>query len=190
MKKMCIILVLLMASTSFANVFYNWEVLDDGSALSGDILQGSTITYIVSTGTGTGQVPTIKFFETAIFTVGKGTFVSATKTGGSWSITPIFTPTDTGDGFTVQINGSNGLDPIADINTELFRIVFTADVLGSAAADATSGKWGSAALAAAIGNTSGIDVNLPYTEYNVIVPEPMTIMLLGLGGLFLRRRIA
>ena len=76
----------------------------------------------------------------------------------------------------------------------VYSISFVADGAGTVTIDAESGTWsGNVAVVgpadgAYDGETPAYEIyGLPYAEITVI-PEPMTVLLLGLGGLFLRRR--
>jgi len=100
-----------------------------------------------------------------------------------WSIDPQLTPTAVGDGLTAVVSGqyewqNNMIGP--PTSGDEFSFEFTAGG-ESVTIDVTAGSYSSDSAFGAVGSADGY-------PYVTLVPEPMTIALLGLGGLFLRRR--
>ena len=100
-----------------------------------------------------------------------------------WSTDPAFTVTPSGDGFDAVVTGiyewqNNMLGP--PTSGVEFSFQFTAgdpDIV----IDTTAGSYSDDTSFA----SEGADDGFPYA---VLTPEPMTIVMLGLGGLFLVRR--
>jgi len=128
---------------------------------------------------------------TTVLNVDAGASISALTISnpGAWSwLNPTNGATVSGGGYNVNVDGTLPADIAA--GSSIYSFSFTTLAAGTVTIDAVSGAWST--FAAAIGPDDAyysIDpiYGLPYAELTV-VPEPMTFCLLGLGGLFLRRR--
>ena len=121
--------------------------------------------------------------------------VATISNAAHWSVEPtvanlgLSTTADGSGGYNVYVHGSPvtaGIPTYASIYT----VSFVANGAGTVTVDATSGQWDGLVAIPGINDGfygSGAIYGLPYAQITVI-PEPMTIALLGLGGLLLRRR--
>jgi|GEM_PF-1871977 len=160
------VLVVLMVA-SVASVAYGLNVDVTGSvtgAVTTSVMPGETISVVIG---GSGAGGPKSFAMTATPAVG-GTI----STLGSWLLTT--TPSVMTEGSGLKFNwpgGTIGLDVAGDWLKAGF--------------DVPSGAGGGTLALGFSGSLFGETPN--GMQYN-IVPEPMTVVLLGLGGLFLRRR--
>lgn len=164
LKKTAIAIVAVMATAPLASAVYQWDAPD--TALPGENVRVAL--YTDETGTGG--------FGDFKLNVSAGSYVSDSA-GTDQSIFVIIpfgaVVTDLEDGFDLQIVGSN---LSATSVGELFFFEFTMPN------EATT-------IHHFNGNINNQAVSIEDKTIGVI-PEPMTMGLLGLGGLFLRKRFA
>ena len=178
MKKLVILMVMIISTASFANPWFDWTV-----SASGDVALGTTVDVQIIAGS---TVPANTFVD-ATLNVSGGSFVASQVFGGDGWLTVSLVQSVKGDGFDLVLNGqAAGTTPPVAAGEVIYEFSFTADVMGLVVVDAASGQWANTAGVAAPGSEE-VGGFLPYAEFNVI-PEPMTVLLLGMGGLFLRRR--
>jgi len=168
MKKIIALCLLLAVSVSFGAV--SWTIEVNGSGWDGM----SSINL--------GDVVTVGFMDDAALNGGFTNFVANVSNGAynagslAWTQSPMFasnfSAAAAGTGFNVNITATMGFGVAAG---EKFSFAFTADQMGLTTIS-SSGAYGTGVLPA--------DVTMN------VVPEPMTMALLGLGGLFIRRRRA
>jgi hypothetical protein len=206
MKRIFIIIVLSMVSSAFAG--YDFIVTDGGSA---DLTLNGHQTLLMTGGAGDSLTLTewsyakilntspysvyptggirelglmgyshLDFYGGDVFYMGLGSYSTATLYGGKFQ--------EIRSGQTLFIIGSDPVtgDPIYNSHIE----IFARDWLYNAANKRLTGTWG---------DFSKFNIQLvDYTQYGysptidnikfTIVPEPLTLMLLTLGGLLIRRR--
>ena len=191
MKKFLILmLVLCLASAANAVVvsttqgyYYEMEV----SATSSTIDVGDTVTVEISA--GTDSTGTSAMLGTILnISAASSATVATISNSGDWSVAPVPTTTASGGGYNVNVSGTPLTTGIPTGNS-IYTVTFVA-VAGNVTIDATGGNWDGFTAAVGIDDGQyeyGAIYGLPYAQVTV-VPEPMTIALLGLGGLFLRRR--
>lgn len=108
---------------------------------------------------------------------------------GDWSVAPNPSTSVAGSGFDVNVNGNPAVVGGIPTGNSIYSVSFVA-VEGVVTVDADAGQWDSLTAVAGVDDgwfSAGAIYGLPYAQVTV-VPEPMTIALLGLGGLFLRRK--
>ena len=199
MKKLLIfMLVLGMASMASAVTVPSDQTFYFQMDISGpqaDFYTGDTITidiYAGDTIAVTDMLSTVLNISTAA-SAGTATISNA----GDWGTPPtginLTTTADGSGGFNVNVHG---IVAAAGIPTgaSIYSVSFVAGAAGTVTIDAASGTW--SGWGAAVGPVDGFNdgttpgyeiYGLPYAQVTVI-PEPMTIALLGLGGLALLRR--
>ena len=152
---------------------------------------GDTITIEIFTGDTqavTDMLETVLNIDSAA-----SASVAVISNPGDWSTAPIPTTTPDGSGgYNVNISGAIAIGGIA-VDTSLYTVQFVGGGPGTVTIDAVSGTWsGWPAVVGPVdafndGTTPGYEVyGLPYDQ--IVIPEPMTIALLGLGSLFLLKR--
>ena len=190
-------LVLGMASTASAvlvssaqTYYFKMEISAPGTET--DFFVGDTVTIQLFAG---DTIPVTDMLNTVLnISEATSAAVATISRPGDWSVPPIPTTTaDGGGGWNVNISGAPVMAGIPT-NASIYSISFVANGAGVVIIDATSGSW--SGYDAAVGPVDGLydgetpayeAYGLPYAEVTII-PEPMTIALLGLGGLFLLRR--
>jgi hypothetical protein len=167
MKKLLILLlVLCLASTSFGVYTYSLNDIQLEMRTSG------TVTIVGNVSLAGGEKADLGIYEEESPSQGSvsgtGSILGSPATAGALASIDVYT-------------SWNGLD-----------ITFGSTGLESPAWDAAAGDWFSFAYSGNVGDTINIydyavSNSVPVGTLDII-PEPMTIALLGLGGLFLRRR--
>jgi len=202
MKKLLIfMLVLGMASTASAvlvpstqTFYFQMEISAPGT----DFEIGDTVTidiYAGDTAAVTDMLGTVLNISEATSAA-----VATISSSAHWNIEPVVPPdgtltttADGGGGWNVNVSGLVATVGIPT-NDLIYTVTFVANGAGVVIIDAASGTW--SGYEAVVGPVDGLydgetpayeAYGLPYAEITVI-PEPMTIALLGLGGLFLLRR--
>jgi len=169
MKKLLIlVLVFGLASVSYGSLV---PVASNFTA----VLSGTTLTISSAVGIAAGSNMIVGFWDTGgtrTFSNGAILPSSATANGGSLRGLAVYSDPTNGYGadFTA---GSTGLE--------------------SPVWDAVAGPWFSVTYNGAVGDALDVEnVANAYASVGTIyvTPEPVTIALLGLGGLLLRRRVA
>lgn len=170
-----IVLILVMCLANFASATTIFNVLVNGQAWDlGDVAGSDNITIIVN---DPGAVGGFGGFGAYVISVDHGDF-----TGGSvhaaLAIAPSATAVVNGDGFDATLTGSAfAASPLGDIGQIDFHVPNDLTASTYIIIAQTSGSWNGDF------NTAG----WPSVMLHVI-PEPMTLSLLALGGLGLIRR--
>ena len=194
MKKL-LVFMLVLGMTSMASAalqtgwYYSWEWIDDNG---GDVLVGDTISVEISAGDSVQAAPILNTVLNVSDAASASNFVLAdASTNWDYQDPTNGIHSDGSGGYDVKVSGTLLTGKIA-VNDLIYSFKFVTDALGIVVIDAVSGNW--TTYTAVVGqageasyDTYGVTGGLPYAEITV-VPEPMTVLLLGLGGLFLRRR--
>lgn len=187
-KLLALVLILAMASSASAVLTsyqgYYMKMVIDAPAVIGI---GDTVGVEIFAG-DSADVPEML---NTVLNVDAAASISAItiSTTGDWSfLNENNGATVNGSGYDVFVDGT--LPSAIAAGSSIYSFSFTTSGVGTVTIDAVSGSW--ATFAGAVGPEDGYYeygaiYGLPYAEITV-VPEPMTIALLGLGGLFLRRR--
>ena len=191
MKKLLIfMLVFGMASVASAVLTeYQGYYFKMGVTTPTVIYIGDTVSVEILAGTNVGGVS--EMIET-VLNVSEAATISAITVSipGDWSASFVSTSAS-GDGFNANVEGILPL-PIS-AGDSIYSFSFTTLQEGTVTIDAVSGQWHGFTAEPGDGTQGeaysdfGPPYGLPYAQITVI-PEPMTVLLLGLGGLFLRRR--
>lgn len=194
MKKLLVLmLVFVMASVASAGLttgwYYSWSWTDDNGE---DVEVGDTISVEIFAGDSVIASPILDTVLNVDDAASATNF--ALTTTGDWSYKD---PTngissDGSGGYNVLVSGNLNAGKVPK-DASIYSFQFVTDAVGTVTIDAVSGNWST--FTAAVGqagealfDTYGTVGGLPYANDIVVVPEPMTIALLGLGGLFLLRR--
>ena len=193
-KLLILMLVLGMASTASAVVVPSPQTYYFAMDISGpgtDFVTGDTITIDIYAG---DTVPVTAMFDTVLNISAAAGIGSITQgSPASWTTYNATTSADGMGGFNVNVNG-NQVTAGIPVDALVYSVSFTAGAAGEVIIDATVGNW--SGNTAVVGPVDGLydGVTPAYEAYGLpyksitIVPEPMTIALLGLGGLVLLRR--
>ena len=187
-KLLALVLILVMASSASAVLTsyqgYYFEMVIDAPAVIGI---GDTVSVEILAGDSV-----VSEMLSTVLNVDAGATVSALTVSipgdWSWLNSGNGTASDGGDGYNVSLDGT--VPEAIAAGDSIYSFSFTTLEAGTVTIDAVSGSWSTFAAAVGIDDawySSGAQYGLPYAQITV-VPEPMTIALLGLGGLFLRRR--
>ena len=189
-KKLTLIAIALLAIAPFANAALVSSTQGslfrmDITGTSATVNAGDTLTIQIFAGSDLA----VSSMLNTVLNISKAASVGAItqSNAGSWS-TYDATTSVSGAGFNVNVNGTLP----ADIATgaSIYSFTFVTGAAGIVTIDAVSGIWsGSTAVAGSADGyyESGAIYGLPYAQINV-VPEPITVALLGLGGLFVARK--
>jgi len=176
MKKL-LILVMVLAMASFANA--TLVSISGPSTLDKDTTATYTVSYSGTPAVGSADIDAVADLATK-GTLSGGAIVATNRdTTTDWIALPVGTNQN---GY--EFSAANATSGIA-LGTDLFTFVLTAvgNVGQVITLSMSENSFYDAVFVALPGVTlSGMDVT--------ITPEPMTIALLGLGGLLLRRRMA
>jgi len=184
-KLLALVLVLAVASSASAVPIslqgYYFEMVIDAPAV---IYPGNTVSVEIFA--GEAAVPEML---STVLNVSAAASISAITISnpGAWSwLNENNGATASGDGYNVFVDGT--LPAAIASGESIYSFSFTMLAVSTFTIDAVSGSWGT--FAGAVGPddawySAGAQYGLPYV---IVVPEPMTLCLLGLGGLFLRRR--
>ena len=190
MMKKLLVLVLVLCVATMANAALISSTQGslfrmDITGASATVNAGDTLTVQIFAGS---DLAVSSMLDT-VLNISKAASVGAItqSSAAQWS-TYGSSKTAAGAGFNVNVNGTLP----ADIATgaSIYSFTFVTGAAGIVTIDAVSGLWsGSTAVAGPADGyyESGAIYGLPYAQVNV-VPEPITVALLGLGGLFIRRR--
>jgi len=196
MKKF-LILLLVLGMTSLANATLSLEISVGGSPYGGeDLAVGTTVDVAVvqSTGNaqGSGGEMTITMAASGLSMTNTTPMRDATYAGWGWLFDGGVAPIDNGDGTwdawfgktaspsDMWTPGTPGIgDFVGVTGYGGWNYVSTVE-LSFVASETTDLVWG--------GTWDSVDMDGVVGGTVNVVPEPMTIALLGLGGLFLRRR--
>ncbi len=194
MKKLLIFMLVLgmasAASAALVSSTQGYYFRMDITAPATTIVVGDTVTIEIFVGTDPTGTSTMLSTVLNIDAATSAVAPAISNTGDwSWLNPSNGTTADGSGGYNVNVDGTLP-SAILPTGSSIYSVSFVANGVGTVTVDATSGSWD--ALAAAVGINdgfygSGAIYGLPYAS-NSVVPEPMTIALLGLGGLFLRRR--
>jgi len=183
MKKLMVLMVV-MAAVSIASAgLYDVNITVDGVAwTAGDVLAGSTI------GVELRADSAVSIMGDTVVNINRGINYSTLSVTNPTYYTVVATASTTANGAGFDVNFDAVVDGIPALGS-IYSFSFVA-VEGLTVIDSVAGTWGSMGAVPGQTDTYGEGWGLAYEEINVVVPEPMTMALLGLGGLFLRRRSA
>jgi hypothetical protein len=193
MKKLLIfMLVFVMASSASATLttgwYYAWEWTDDNA---GDVVVGDTISVEIFAGDSVIASPILNTVLNVSDAASASNFALTTTSDWSYQDPTNGISSDGSGGYDVKVSGNLNAGKVP-IDQSIYSFQFVTDAVGTVVIDAVSGNWST--YTAVVGqageayyDTYGTVGGLPYAEITV-VPEPMTIVLLGFGSLFLLRR--
>ena len=159
----------------------------DITAPAATVTTGDTVTVEIFVG---ADAPVGAMLNTVLNIDDAGSIGSITQSNAAhWGSYVAATSADGSGGYNVNINGTVVTAGIP-ANTSIYSISFVAGLPGTVTIDAVSGTWDT--YTAAVGPDDGYYsygaiYGLPYAQITVI-PEPATMLILGLGGLLLRRK--
>jgi hypothetical protein len=170
-----LVLILVMSLANFASATTIFKILVNGQPHAGEDLVGSDdITVIVNDPAAVGGFGGYASYK---IDVSAGDFTSGTV-HAELILVPSVTSVVDGDGFIATLTGSAlALSPVGDVGTVLFHVPNDLEASTDIVIAQVAGAW----------NNDFNTANYPSVTLHVI-PEPMTLSLLALGGLSLIRR--